>query len=107
MDSANAGGLMVTQYPGLVFTGELSDPTGPGSHLATFTSADAAEQILGYFRQKLIEQFGISAIVQEVPLGDGETQLIATNGSTHMFFIMVTQEDTETNVGITTMTQTS
>jgi hypothetical protein len=104
--TTNASGLMLTLYPGLVPTGEISNPTGPGSHLATFTSADNSEQILTFFRQKLKEQFGDAAIVGDMPLGHGEAQLIATNGSTKMFVIMVTPEGTGTNVGITTMTET-
>ena len=111
MDLTNAitgtNGLTITQYPGLVFSGEVDNPTGPGSHLASYTSEDNSEQVLTFFRQKLKEQFGDSAIVGEMPLGDGESQLIATNGSTHMFVIMVSTEGTGTAVGITTMTEVS
>lgn len=111
MDLTNAitgaNGLTITQYPGLVFAGEVDNPTGPGSHLASYTSADNSEQVLAFFRQKLLEQFGDSAIVGDMPLGDGEAQLIATNGSTQMFVIMVSPEGTGTTVGITTMTETS
>jgi hypothetical protein len=105
--TAETNNLLITQYPNLVFTGELSNPTGPGSHLTSYESVDNSDQILTFFRQKLKEQFGDAAIVGDMPLGDGEAQLIATDGSSKMYVILVTPEGTGTSVGITTMTETS